>query len=175
VRGPESKHPHTPATTGLKLIIAYKALKAPVMLGIAIWLTFAPSHAYEIFEWVAEELSSANTFWAPLGDWIANHLSARTLRGGAALAWLDGLFTAAEAVLLILRKPWSEWMVAIGLGLLLPFELMSLVRKPSIGKLAVLLTNAAVVAYLVWRRINQRRLLSAEEPRGTTASISNRA
>jgi uncharacterized membrane protein (DUF2068 family) len=77
--------------------------------------------------------------------------------------------------LLILRKPWSEWMVAIGLGLLLPFELISVIRKPSIGKLAVLVINAAVVAYLVRRRINQRRLLSTEEPRRTTASISNRA
>jgi len=97
------------------------------------------------------------------------------LHRGAALAWLDGLFTAAEAVLLILRKPWSEWMVAIGLGLLLPFELVSVIRKPSIGKLAVLLINAAVVAYLVRRRINQRRLPSTEEPEGRTASISNRA
>ena len=145
------------------------------MLGIAVWLTVAPSHAYEIFAWVAEELSSANSFWSPLGDWIGNHLSPRTLRGGAALAWLDGLFTAAEAVLLILRKPWSEWMVAVGLGALLPFELISLVRKPSIGKLAVLLINAAVVAYLVWRRINQRQLPLPPEPRARTASISNRA
>ena len=175
MRGPKSKQPHTPTTTGLKLIIAYKALKAPVMLGIAVWLTVAPSQAYQIFEWIAEELYAANSLWSPLGDWIANHLSVRMLHRGAALAWLDGLFTAAEAVLLILRKPWSEWMVAIGLGLLLPFELVSVIRKPSIGKLAVLLINAAVVAYLVRRRINQRQLPSTEEPEGRTASISNRA
>jgi hypothetical protein len=174
VRGPKSKQPHTPATTGLKLIIAYKALKAPVMLGIAVWLTVAPSQAYATFEWVAEELSAANTFFSPLGDWIANHLSLRTLRGGAFIAWLDGLFTAAEAVLLVLRKPWSEWMVAIGLALLLPFELISVIRKPRIGKIAVLVINAAVVAYLVRRRINQRRLASTEEPEARTASISHR-
>ncbi len=175
MRGPKSKQPHTPATTGLKLIIAYKALKAPVMLGVAVWLTVAPSRAYEIVEWAAEELSSANSFWSPLGDWIAQHLSLRTLRGGAALAWLDGLFTAAEAVLLILRKPWGEWMVAIGLGALLPFELISVMRKPSIGKIVVLVINAAVVAYLVRRRLNQRRLPSNKEPEVKTASISHDA
>lgn len=170
MHGPRSKQPFTPATTGLKLIIAYKALKAGVILGIAVWLTVAPSQAYEIFEWAAEELSAAHSFGSPLGDWITNHLSLRMLRGGAVLAWLDGLYTAAEAVLLILRKPWSEWMVAIGLAWLLPFEVISAMRKPSIGKLAVLLGNAAIVAYLVRRRINQRQLPSTEEPDARTAS-----
>jgi hypothetical protein len=169
------KQPHTPATTGLKLIIAYKALKAPVMIGLAVWLTVVPSHAFDILAEVAEELSFGNRFFSPLGDWIGDHLSSRALRGATAIAWLDGLFTAAEAVLLILRKPWSEWMVAIGLGALLPFELISLVRKPSVGKLVVLLINAVVVAYLVRRRINQRRLPSPEEPGSGTASISHRA
>src|SRR5260370_1065050 len=60
MREPKSKQPHTPTTTGLKLIIAYKALKAPVMLGIAVWLTVAPSQAYQILEWTAEELYAAN-------------------------------------------------------------------------------------------------------------------
>src|SRR5258708_30826047 len=105
MREPKSKQPHTPTTTGLKLIIAYKALKAPVMLGIAVLLTVAPSQAYQIFEWIAEELYAANSLCSPLGDWIANHLSARILHPGPALAWLDGLFTAAQAVFLVLRKP----------------------------------------------------------------------
>src|SRR6266849_2763376 len=70
MREPKSKQPHTPTTTGLKLIIAYKALKAPVMLGIAVWLTVAPSQAYQIFEWIAEELYAANSLWSPRGDWF---------------------------------------------------------------------------------------------------------
>src|SRR5258708_33755341 len=121
MRGPKSKQPHTPTTTGLKLIIAYKALKAPVMLGIAVWLTVAPSQAYQIFEWIAEELYAANSLWSPLGDWIANHLSVRMLHRCAALAWLDGLFTAAGAGLLILRNAWRKWGVACGLGVPVPF------------------------------------------------------
>lgn len=175
MRGPKPKRPHTPATFGLKLIIAYKALKAPVMLAVAIWLTVAPLQALEIVEWIAEELSSARSLWSPVGNWIAHHLSLRSVRGGAALAWLDGLWTAAEAVLLVLRKPWSEWLVAIGLGSLLPFELVSVMRKPSIARLAVLVINALIVAYLVLRRINQRRLRLSQESEATTPSISHRA
>src|SRR5262249_40358015 len=125
---------HTPLTSGLRLIIAYKAVKVPVMLALALWLTFAPSKAYQVVSHIAYELSNAGHISAQRGGWIASHLSLRTLRGGAALAWVDAFYTAVEVVLLILRKPWSEWMVAIGLGALLPFELVSLVRHFRVGK-----------------------------------------
>jgi hypothetical protein len=174
VRSPKSKEPRTPATPGLELIIAYKALKAPLMLGVGIWLTIAPSQAYEIAEWVAEELTSAGRLWSPLGQWIATHLSWRTLRVGAVLAFLDGLITLAEVVLLVLRKPWSEWLVAFSVGSLLPFELLSVVRRPRPGKLAVFAINVAVFVYLVRRRINQPRPPLSEESESTSASISRR-
>jgi len=147
----------TPPTTGLKLIIAYKVAKVPVMLALSLWLTLAPTKAYEVVAEIAYQLSSAGSIFAPLGDWLASHLSLRAVRGGALLAWIDTLFTAAEAVLLILRKPWSEWLVAIGLGALLPLEIVSLGRRFSIGKLVVLAINAVVVCYLVWRRSHQAK------------------
>ena len=145
----------TPASPGLKLIIAYKVAKVPVMFALSLWLTLAPSEAYHTVEHVAYELSSAGHIFARLGEWIASHLSLGTLRGAAFLAWFDTLFTAAEAVLLILRKPWGEWLVAIGLGALLPLEIVSLGHRFGIGKLVVLAINAVVVCYLVWRRSHQ--------------------
>lgn len=154
----------TPASPGLKLIIAYKVAKVPVMFALSLWLTLAPSKAYHTVEHVAYELSNAGHIFARLGEWIASHLSLGTLRGAAFLAWFDTLFTAAEAVLLILRKPWSEWMVAIGLSALLPFEIASLVHHFRVGKLAVFVINAAVVCYLVWRRTHQRKPAPSARP-----------
>ena len=134
------------------------------MLALSIWLTLAPSNAYHLVARIAYDLSSAGHIFARLGEWIANHLSLHALRAGAALAWLDTLFTATEAVLLILRKPWSEWLVAIGLGALLPFEIISLTHRFSIGKLVVFAINVAVVCYLVWRRIHERRPAPSAKP-----------
>ena len=149
---------HTPATPGLKLIIAYKLAKAPVMLGLAIWLTLAPSGAYNFVEDVVDQLSAAGNVWSRLAEWIDAHFSLRVVHGGAALAWLDGLLTTAEAVLLLMRKPLGEWLVAIGLGSLLPLELFSFYRKPGVVKVLVLLINGAVVLYLVRRRLIEARL-----------------
>jgi len=164
----------TPATTGLKLIIAYKVAKVPVMLALSVWLTLAPWNAYEVVAEIAYQLSSAGSIFARLGDWIADHLSLRALRGAAALAWFDTLFTATEAVLLILRKPWSEWLVAIGLGALLPFEIVSLGRRFSIGKLVVLAINAGIVWYLVWLRTHQRGEAPSTPPGPSKAAPTGR-
>jgi len=165
---------HTPATTGLKVIIAYKVAKVPVMLALSLWLTLAPSKAYHTVAHVAYELSNAGHFFARLGEWIASHLSLGTLRGAALLAWFDTLFTAAEVVLLILRKPWSEWVVAFGLSALLPFEIASLVHRFRFGKLAVFAINAAVVCYLVWRRTHQRRPAPSAAPGASRAAPTAR-
>jgi hypothetical protein len=148
---------HTPLTPGLRLIIAYKLLKAPVMLSLAVWLTVSPQGAFELVESFAEELSASSALWSRLGDWIQANLSLRLVKGGAALVWLDAISTVIEAVLLLLRKPWAEWMVTLGLALLIPLELVSLERRPSVSKALVLLVNAAVVVYLAQRRIKAAR------------------
>jgi uncharacterized membrane protein (DUF2068 family) len=134
------------------------------MLALALWLTFSPRGAYEFVESIAEELSAGGALWARLGEWIEVHLSTKIIRGGAVLAWLDAITTAAEVTLLLLRKPWAEWLVTLGLGTLIPLELFSLERRPGLGKAIVLLINAAVVVYLARRRIKAARVGHEERP-----------
>ena len=141
----------------LKLIIAYKLVKAPIMLALAIWLTVAPDDAYRFALHIVQELSGASALWAKLGRWIEEHLSTRVIRWGAVLAWFDFAITTLEAILLLMGKAWGEWLVAIGLAALLIPELVSLEHSPSLTRFVVLLINAAVVAYLATRRLKAVR------------------
>ncbi len=151
----------TPRTLGLKLIIAYKLAKAPVMLVLAIWLTVAPREAYHVAVQIVHELSEASALWVRLGHWIEEHLSTRLFRWGAVLAWLDFASTSVEAILLMMGKAWGEWLVTIGLAALLVPELFSLEHRPSWARFFVLLINATVVVYLAARRIRAARASKA--------------
>ena len=142
----------TQRSPGLELIIAYKLSKGPLMLALALWLTLRPTGAYHAAHALAVQLADASAFWSRIGKWLLERLSSRALHAGTALAWLDGLGTIAEGVLLLSGKVWGEWIVVAGLSALLPFEVISLERHPTLLKLFVLAINAAIVAYLVWRR-----------------------
>ena len=141
----------------MKLIIAYKTAKVPLMLTLAIWLTVAPDEAYRLSERIAHELSAASAFWVRLGRWLEEHLSARAVRWGAGLAWFDSIVTTLEVALLLMGKAWGEWLVTLGLAFFLVPELVSLERSPSWAKLFVLLVNGVVVIYLAARRLKEAR------------------
>ena len=164
ISGPalERSAPRDKRSPALKAIIAYKLAKAPVMLALAIWLTFAPNQVYRVALQIAEDLSVASAISARLARWIDEHMTARFLGWGAVLAWLDAGSTALEAVLLLLGKAWGEWLVAIGLSLLLAPELLSLQRRPSWLKVIALVSNGGIVAYLCWRRMRAMRLSRSE-------------
>lgn len=146
---------------GLRLIVGYKSLKAIVMFGLATWWSVAPASALRLAEAAATELSAHGATFVRLREWVEQHLSRRVVTGGAILAWADGVATVAEVVLLLLGKPWGEWLVALGIASLLPVELVSMGRRPGYGKLVVLIVNAAIVVYLFRRRILEHRTRKA--------------
>ncbi len=59
-----------------------------------------------------------------------------------------GLF-GTEGVGLFLRKRWAEWFVVIVTGSLLPLEIYEIFHKFSPWKIAVLVINLAIIAYLI--------------------------
>jgi len=132
----------------LQLIIAYKLAKAALMLGVAVWLTFAPGAAYRSAQWVVRELTEGGSAFAWAGRWISAHLTGHLLVRGAELAWLDGLTSTVEAGLLWSGRPWARWIVIASLACLIPFEIHSIVHVPRIGKALVLAANVLIVAYL---------------------------
>lgn len=142
---------------GLRLVITYKFVKAPVVLGIAAALTFAPASAFALLRHATAELSEWGALAFRLAVWLRLHATPDIESKAAALAWLDGVSTAIEGLLLWSGKAWGEWLVVAGLGVLIPFEIAAIVRHPSLGRLAVLGTNAVIVAYLAWRRVQAQR------------------
>jgi hypothetical protein len=144
---------------GLNLIIAYKFLKAPVMLALAGALTFAPFSAIREARHIAFGLSESGGLGWRVAHWLEPHLTERLEHRAALVAWLDGASTVAEGLLLLSGKAWGEWIVVAGLSLLLPIEVMAFVRRPSLVRALVLVVNAAVVVYLA-----RRRLTALEHP-----------
>ena len=137
----------------LKAIIAYKFVKAPLMIALALALTFAADQMVGLARHLTAELSESGSVGWRISRWLLPHLDRGTEWKAALVAWLDGISTAVEGLLLLWGNPLGEWIVVAGLAALVPFEAMSLVRHPGLVRALLLLVNAAVVAYLAWRRL----------------------
>ena len=55
-----------------------------------------------------------------------------------------------RGALLWMRKRWAEWLTCIITASLIPLEVWEFAYRPNLGKAAVVIGNAAIVAYLVW-------------------------
>jgi uncharacterized membrane protein (DUF2068 family) len=54
-----------------------------------------------------------------------------------------------EGIGLILERDWAGYLVVIATGSLIPFEIYEIIQKHSLVRIAVLIANLAIVAYLV--------------------------
>ena len=68
-------------------------------------------------------------------------------------AVLEGL----EGVGLLLGRRWAEYLTVVATGLLLPLEVYEIARKPNPFRVAVLLTNLAILLLLIVRLVQERR------------------
>ena len=66
---------------------------------------------------------------------------------------LEGL----EGIGLLLRRRWAEYLTVLATGLLLPLEVYEIARKPTALRIAVLVVNLAILAYLIVRLVRSRR------------------
>lgn len=57
---------------------------------------------------------------------------------------------AVEGVGLWMQKRWAEWLTCIITASLIPLEVWEFFNRPNLGKAAVIVANAVIVAYLVW-------------------------
>jgi uncharacterized membrane protein (DUF2068 family) len=117
----------------------------------------------------AEELARGMeraSFW--LGGFPGRH----TLRDAADKLWsLDGrdagrLAVAAfayaavfvvEGIGLVMKKHWAEWLTVIVSGSFIPIEIYEMAAHFGPGKVVALILNVAIVIYLLWDRLRDRR------------------
>jgi uncharacterized membrane protein (DUF2068 family) len=140
----------------MKLIIGYKLVKAPLVLALAVWLTWRGPAALRIATRLAHELAEGGARWERLARWIATHVTAKSISVAAVVAWLDGSVTALEGALLLAGHTWGEWLVLLGMVSLLPLEVDALQRRHSAVRAVGLVANVAIAAYLTWRRVRHR-------------------
>ena len=60
------------------------------------------------------------------------------------------LFTV-EGIGLLMRKRWAEWLTIVATASLIPFEIYEIVKEATALRIATLVVNILVVAYLAWR------------------------
>lgn len=63
----------------------------------------------------------------------------------------------AEAVGLWLERVWAEWFAIISGSLYLPWEIYELARRQTWVRWTVLCINLAIVAYLIWLRVEMHK------------------
>ena len=71
-------------------------------------------------------------------------------------AFLYAALFTTEGIGLWLGKRWAEYLTVIATGSFVPFEVYELARRPGLPRVAALVLNLAVVAYLI-HHLRRRR------------------
>lgn len=140
---------------GLRLIIGYKFVKGMIELLMGASFLFLGSVG------LAEKLTAivrvirrhATEAWSiALAERIIHASTAHNVFVVAVAVIVDGTVTLVEGWALHGHFRWSRWLVVATTASLLPFEVITLVRHPSAGRVMLVLVNALIVVYLVQRR-----------------------
>lgn len=78
-------------------------------------------------------------------------LTPRQLEAASVGTFIYAGLLLTEGVGLLLRKRWAEYFTIVTTAGLIPLELYELSKHITIAKIAILIINAAIVAYLVTR------------------------
>jgi uncharacterized membrane protein (DUF2068 family) len=155
----------------LRTIALYKLVKVLLLLAVAYGELRLRDASL-----VAKLLSWASA--KPYGlehrivSWLVELFSGMSASRVAALRIVTlayAAFFAVEGIGLWMEKRWAEWLTVVVTASLVPLEIWEMFHRPSIGKLAILLGNAAIVAYLVWhvRRSNVLHAAAGADIYGT--------
>jgi uncharacterized membrane protein (DUF2068 family) len=136
-------------------IICERLLKAVVLIGGGIVLLVVASNI-DLRNAAAQaqaqlDLGAGTSLWRRLFDQLLAKF------GGhadpiAIGALLYGALEIAEAIGLLLRRRWAEYLVLLATVAFLPLEVDELLLGPSPLKGLTLAVNVAVAVYLVWRK-----------------------
>jgi uncharacterized membrane protein (DUF2068 family) len=149
-------HERTEAPDGpVRLIIAYKAISAVLLLTVALLLLgIIVDH-----DWgervrtlvVLTGMRSDNRF---LRDTLlkAGLLGPRSTTALGVLSLLYAMLETTEVIGLLNRRRWAEYLVLIATLLFLPYEGLELFRHATISKLLIFVINVAIAVYLVKRK-----------------------
>jgi uncharacterized membrane protein (DUF2068 family) len=137
----------------LVTIALFRLIKAVLLLllGIAALELLDARAAAALQSWAAAlPFASEHEFVrAALAKITAASASRKEL--AAAVAFAYGALFATEGIGLWLEKVWAEYLTIIATTSFIPFEIYEVARRMTALRVLVLLANAAIVVYLIWR------------------------
>ena len=146
---------------GLRLIAAFKLLKAFALLalGIGALRLLHKDAATVVAHWIDIFRGDPHNHFIHLLLAKLSILDDRRLKELSVGTFVYSAIFFTEGIGLALRKRWAEYFTIISTSSLLPVEVYELARHASIGKVFALLINLAVVAYLIFelRRFPKQR------------------
>jgi len=145
--------------TALWLIIVYKLGKGVVWLVIAALIIVAIHVGLEDrLLGLAAELRHHSRAWSlELARLVVGAASKRGLWTITVALVADGSFSLVEGWVLLHGHWWGPWLVVVGTGSLIPFEVVALMRRAQVVRAALLGVNAVIVAYLVRKALTEDR------------------
>ncbi len=150
----------------LLLIALARWAQAAVLLaaGFVTFQLLRPGAAQQIREWItALPFTTEQRVGQRVLMWLLGAGPRRVqLLGVSAFAYA-ALF-AVEGIGLWLQKRWAEYLTIVATSSLVPLEIYEVVKRVTILRIAVLVSNVAIVAYLVWKVRTPRRGLTADGP-----------
>src|ERR1043165_10064879 len=137
--------------TGLRLVALFEAGKGLLVLLVGLeLLSLIHQGAQNIGEEIVERFHLNFARHHPrILLYAATHLNDSNVRLLALAALAYSTVRFIEAYGLWRMRAWAEWFAIFSGVVYLPFELYELIRKPTAIKAAILVLNAAIVAYLV--------------------------
>lgn len=136
----------------LRLIAVFKLLKALLLIavGLGALKLLDPAVAAQAEAWL-HGLAMSSDRRAMQGVLVfVSRLTPERLEALGIAAFLYGALFATEGIGLWLEKRWAEYLTVIATGSFVPFEVYELARRPTLPRMAALVLNLAVVAYLIY-------------------------
>ena len=139
-------------------LIVERGLRGILVLGLGLYgLTFAHSDLPDVVADLQERFNLVNNsglLQRLVNDVLVKvvELSPRGIALIAAAAVLYGVLELAEALGLLMRRRWAEYLVVIATSFGIPVEIRESVLRPSLLRIGLLVINVAVVIYLFDRK-----------------------
>ena len=144
----------------LRLIAVFKLLKAALLIavGVGALKLLHKDVAGAVEHWVELLRLDPNNQYIDAALEKASNVTPDKIKELGLGSIIYAALFLTEGIGLWLEKRWAEWLTVIITSSLVPIELYEIYRHPSPVRIAVLLINIAIVAYLVHRIRNNKRM-----------------
>jgi uncharacterized membrane protein (DUF2068 family) len=150
---------------GFRIIGAFKLVGSILLLGAGVGVYHLAGHDVGgALEEIAAtcRLDPRNHFIHAAISWASGIDPTRLRAIGVGTFFYAALYLA-EGIGLVLGKTWGGYLTSIATGSLIPLEVWEVARHPEPKRITVLLVNLAVLVYVVWKLVQERRAAKRED------------